>query len=441
MSEHAYPTDLAQFVSRRWNQAKRSVHEWDTTLIECGSNPELLEPLLSVCYQASLLREELRPITLRVIFCRPECFSHSENPPSGFHVLQFDTPRKFDPHELRVLSQSAGFYRSLIGVGLSARGELEIWGIVHSGPRWLRALHGGRKDSANLPESIVIRVNGPGYIEVCKGSVLVAQLHEGLISDASMNVFESQWLSDLFAGVRGDLMTLHERAREQRGQEWSAIDPNLARTLAQQMAKRLIAAIQASHHGGMLIIVPPERGPELLEENPILNVKYKFMATEARARYWTLILAIMEIMAKMSVGEAGKVRGWHEYEMAVNDSLLSLDEALFEMSYLIAGLTAVDGAVVLSKRFEILGFGSEITYSASDVRQVARALDIEGNQFIMERIDGFGTRHRSAYRFASYMPGSITIVISQDGGVQFVSARDSVVTYWNHGTSMQTTPS
>jgi hypothetical protein len=41
-----------------------------------------------------------------------------------------------------------------------------------------------------------------------------------------------------------------------------------------------------------------------------------------------------------------------------------------------------------------------------------------------------GSRHRSAYRLAGALPGSVAVVISQDGGVRFVCQRGGRVTYW-----------
>ena len=439
MSDHAYPTEFAQFVSSRWELAGGDLSESEGPK-GFSSDLERLEPLLTVCYQASLLREELRPVMLRVIFCQPSFFPQGGIPPEGFHILEFDSPRPFTPQELRALSHAANFHRSLVGVGIHPNGALHIWGIVHSGPRWLRELHGGRKASASLPSAIVIRVNAPGYLEVCRGSHLVGQLRDGEVTDGSMNVFESSWLPESFSGFREELFFAHEKARRERGHGWGKVNPQVGRILGQQMVKRLIAAVQASHHGGILLTVPPERADSLLGENPYLHIKYRFQAVEPCSRYRSLLLSILERLAEVGGEDPEMLIDWHHYESTTDARLMALDEALFEMSYLIAGLAAVDGAVVLTKRFDILGFGAEIKHGSSALGEVACALDIEGERTIVETLDGFGTRHRSAYRFANDMPEAVAIVISQDGGVQFVRKETSRVTYWNHGPSMQTTP-
>jgi hypothetical protein len=49
---------------------------------------------------------------------------------------------------------------------------------------------------------------------------------------------------------------------------------------------------------------------------------------------------------------------------------------------------------------------------------VWRALDLEGEKVAEEGTGNVGARHRSAYRLAGALPGSVAVVISQDGGVR-----------------------
>jgi hypothetical protein len=433
VAEFAYPSELSQYVSGHWNRMPAVPGD----LSECGQKPEILETLISVCYQASMLHDELRPVTFRVIVCQPGCFRDAHHALAVFHILEFEQPREFTARELGILSQAANFQRSLIGIRVSPEGNAEIWGIIHSGPHWLREVYGGRRSSAPLPSSVVICVNGPGYLEVCRGSLLIGQLRDGTVFDESMNIFEASWLPELFSAERNNLLALHEQSRKSSDAPSAELDPFLPRQLAQQFVKRLIAAIQNARHGGTLILVPDELKEMLSASNPYLNIKYRFTAAEARLRYRSILLSIMRHMTETH--EPGRRVGWPEYEDSTHRELLALDEALFEMSYLIAGLTAVDGAVLLTKRFEILGFGTEITSNAVSVERVTKALDIEGETTVEESPDGMGTRHRSAFRFVQSIPTALAVVISQDSDVRIVRNRDGKVTYWNHRPSMQTT--
>jgi hypothetical protein len=86
--------------------------------------------------------------------------------------------------------------------------------------------------------------------------------------------------------------------------------------------------------------------------------------------------------------------------------------------------------VVVIPHNELLGFGGMISGRLPDVDSVWRALDLEGEKVVEEGTGNVGARHRSAYRLAGALPGSVSVVISQDGGVRFVCQKGGRVTYW-----------
>jgi hypothetical protein len=129
-------------------------------------------------------------------------------------------------------------------------------------------------------------------------------------------------------------------------------------------------------------------------------------------------------------GQEPRVVGWEEFEVTTDDEIETLDAALFDVAHLIAGLAAADGAVVMSKRNELLGFGGMISGRLPAVNIVGRALDLEGEKVVEEGTANVGARHRSTYRLAGAQPGSVAVVISQDGSVRFVCHRGGRVTYW-----------
>ena len=397
----------------------------------------VLEALLSTCYQASLLREEERPVIFRMIFADPQDFPEGDGPPEGLHRLEFEEPRPFDEHEIRRLSPAADFDRSLVGVSRDEDGELKVWGLVHSGPRWLRGVQGGRQPSAPLPPVPVVEVEGPGRLQVGKGSVAIAELEAGRLSSSYADVFASRWLPRLFAPARAELVELHEAARREAaavGAVWAPLDPDLSRKVAQQMFRRLVSTVRDARHGGTIIIVPPERAGEVLAGKSV-SLKHTFVDGEPRRRFRTLIVRIMNRLAQ-SHGRGGEVAypgavGWEEYVWSEDRALAELDEAIFEFAHLVAGLAAVDGAVVMTRRFELLGFGGEISGELEPVQSVRKSLDLEGESTIEEGTQGVGTRHRSAYRLAGSLPDVLVVVISQDGDARFVRDKDGAVTCWD----------
>ncbi len=429
---HAYPGRLAEFARARWRELQ--------TLADPGPcdphrgtlpEPEALEHLLSIAYQASLLQEEERPVRFRLFVGDPARLPAGAGPPSGLHCLRFKEPRRYDEHEIRRLAPAAKFTRALIGVR-SVDGRFEIWGMLQSGPRWLQSARGGRPLPSPVPsDAVVVRAVGPGRLAVALGEVILAELRGGQLQSATMDVFESRWLSSRFIRLRTELINEHDEAM--RGSGGAPLNPDVTRKIAQQMVKRLIATMRDAHHGGTLLLVPRERASGLVDDHGAIRLKYAFADEEPRRRYRSLILAVMrELSLAGSVDAGAGPVGWEAYRASTRPAIVSLDEAILEMSQLLAALGEVDGAVLLTDSFEVLGFGGEIVGTLPEIRSVRRALDLEGTSFEDVPIDHVGTRHRSAYRLCAQEPTAIAIVVSHDGGVQFVANRDGVTTYWEH---------
>lgn len=443
-SGYAYPEDLARFVSARWPEI-RPVHEAAaaTRALESRPRADLLERLFSTCYHASHLREEGRPVTFRAILAAPDTFAARGGPPEGVHPLELVRPLPLDPRELRRLSVGADFSRSLIGVGVDADGRLRIWGLIHQGPRWLRDVVGGRGGGPSLPPAPVVDVTGPGSLAARKGLELVGRLEGGRLFGARLDVFASRWLPAAFDGFLDELLAVHAAARaraEARGERWAPLDRDLARRIAERMLKRVVSVVREGRHGGTVIFAPFASAAELRDDNPYLDIKYPFAEAEVRTHFLDLIVRMLNRLAQVDAsaerGAAGGAEyepvGWAEFESSADEEVAALDESLFEFAYLIAGLAAVDGAVVMDTRVELLGFGAEISGKLPAVTSVARALDLEGESAVEESAASEGTRHRSAYRLAGALAGSVLVVISQDGRVHFIRNVNGRVTYWEH---------
>jgi hypothetical protein len=84
----------------------------------------------------------------------------------------------------------------------------------------------------------------------------------------------------------------------------------------------------------------------------------------------------------------------------------------------IAGLTAVDGAVVMTDLYELLGFGAKITRRKGwdRVERVSVTEPIEGGAAVVVHPEQLGgTRHQSAAQFVHDQRNAVALVASQDG--------------------------
>ena len=293
--------------------------------------------------------------------------------------------------------------------------------------------------SAPLPPLPVVHVTGPGRLEVRKGSVTVGRLDKGYLSDSSMDIFESRWLPDGFATARAELMDMHaaarERALERDGESWASLDQDLARRIAAQTFKRLVSTVQNFSHGGTIIFVPPERTEEFFGENRYVALEYGISDGEPRRRFRALIVEIMNRLAQAhgttDASRTPRTVGWKEYQESDDEKISSLEEAILEVAHLVAALATTDGAVVMTKRYELLGFGGEISGKLAGVETASKALDVEGTTVVEEPTEIVGTRHRSAYRLCKELPDVVIVVVSKDGDVRFVRRQGDAVAYWD----------
>jgi hypothetical protein len=321
------------------------------------------------------------------------------------------------------------FETSLIGAQ-AEDDKLRIWGIAHSGPAWLAPTWGGRSLVPNWTYDPVIHVTGPGKIAVRCAGKLVGAIERGLLVDTTMDVFDSEWLPAMFVREREEIRMEHN-ALQARTASPTSVDPTLVGRVGQHMLRRAIQLVRGARHGGMILVVNagvpvPSSGLDGL------RLKYRFGQDEPSHRYRTLLLQILEAVAAAS--PKGSV-GWSDFASNASEHLEKLEQAVFELSRVIANLTAIDGAVVLDKRLGLLGFGAEVSAELSAPRRVWRALDTEGRERRADDFENVGTRHRAAYRFVSDHPDRLAIVISQDGGVSFVTNREQEVVFWEQSVS------
>jgi hypothetical protein len=247
------------------------------------------------------------------------------------------------------------------------------------------------------------------------------------------NVLHSRWIAKRMEEFNKAVMEMHVRSRPGADIAWATVREDFVARLYEQVVKRIISSIRNMKHGGAIISFPLSLIQSITSPNPHVFVKYMFREEEPVRRLRRLTVGIMNELARYygSSGGPGKVVGWSDYVAATSKTLLELDEALFECARFIANLAAVDGAVILTRGLDLVGFGGVVKGVFSKENIIARAIDAEGGQRAYERAEGVGTRHLAAYHLCKEIPDVIAIVISQDGNTSLVSWMDDFVTYWD----------
>ncbi len=341
---------------------------------------------------------------------------------SDFLCLEFSEELPFTPDSARRLSPAAPFHSSLIGV--TQKGDQwSMWGIVHTGANWLAPTWGGRRKRQESLAMLMVHVLGAGRIGVYAGADMVASLEYGMIEATTTDVFTSNWIGKLFRNTRLEVGDSGEP-----GRDTSRPHPDLVRVISQHMVRRAIFLIRQAGHGGLILFAEPE----LLDlcatsANGPLKLKYAFRDNEARARYRTLLQRLFEALSSHGDG-AVDLQRFLETE---TPDVVGVEQSIFELSRLVSGLAAVDGAVVINKRFELIGFGAEVSGELPYPDTVLQALDVEGERRSPEPANAVGTRHRAAYRFVTAHPTGLAIVISLDGIVRFVANIEGNIVFWD----------
>ncbi len=410
-----YPDDLAEYVLAHWTG-------------EPLPGLELLTELLSSCYQASLLTEELEPVRFRALLLEPERLAALAGPPRGYHRLCFAESRPLDVNTIRKLSPALEISQAFLGLRSDDEG-LHIWGLVHSGARGSNSFYQSGRRFQPLPSCLLVTAYSPGALTVSNGSQVVAKLIRGRVFPPGQQVLSSNWMHEFFIHGASEMKAYFRLRRGERPQP--DVDPSIGQHLVQSVFKRCLQLLRTRGHGATLLLVPHELGERLEKPNPYLLVRYPFLDDEPRRRCRTLLMRLLERLSDLFPESAS----WQDYLGSDDPFISELDMAFEEIAQLMASLGSADGAVLLTERIELLGFGVEIAGDLPAVPTIYLAQDVEGERLLEEATEGVGTRHRSVYRLCAKLPEILAIVLSQDGRIQVVKQRDGRVVCWDQMTT------
>ena len=430
---HKYPKDLVFELLTLWRLGSPDPDNSGTGYKKLPDFA-VLEELVSTCYQVSQMQEEARGLRFRIMLCEPEDIDgdgHGES--KGLFTLIFSKPRPYNEYELLKLGPSTDYNNALIGIRYRISEGLQIWGLIHSGSKWMHVIHGGSKQATPLPLALGINVVGSGRLIVCRGQEILAQLSGGNITAPATNVFQSQWVAKRFGQVRNELAMLYEQNEDAVRDGWARIDPSFVPSLYLQFFKHVISTMRRSGHGGTIISIPAEMEAMVAHDNPYIDLKYRFAEGDSRNQLRKIVLQIMAVLAKNCGRLYGPdyLAGWKDYVSLQTEEMAQLDERVFKFARFVARLTGVDGAVLTTAGLELIGFGGIIQGTMEMGGSVALALDPEATRRQVELVESVGTRHRSLYYLCHKLRDVLGIIVSQDAKARVVTWSRDMVTCWD----------
>jgi hypothetical protein len=156
---------------------------------------------------------------------------------------------------------------------------------------------------------------------------------------------------------------------------------------------QLAASMRAHGHGGSLLVVPTgtDHWRNSIAQTVLYSVKPSFSA-------------LHELVT-------------HEVDV-IHEDRRQWENAIGRAVDTIGGLTAVDGATILTDQFELLAFGAKIARRRGNppVDRVVVTEPVEGSETqVVGSTQLGGTRHMSAAQFVHDQQEAIAMVASQDG--------------------------
>ena len=418
----ATPRELAQAV--RGELAKRS---------RVAPELEVLVKIFEVMYYTSLLTEESKPLTYQLIYLNPQ--EPDPEPPrrvvrDRWSFVRLTTPIAFTISEVKKIARSSDPRTSAFVVHPDESGDLFIWGFIDQQTRYQQFLNYDSRSGPERPGLFQALVRAIGNVAVYLDYERVAELKVARLQTGGVDVLSSGPIhsklaigaTELFASVR------HSAGDDAyQSADWDSLLANDWFSIL----RRLLLRVQSLGHGGSLLVVQSRDYPD---------IKVKYILDYDRMRTAVLrwagdIVHRWDIFSREVHGGIEQdelvdvLRQRRTVERDIEESEDEIDAAIWFVSL----LTRIDGAVLLTPKLEVLGFGAEIL-TREDPTSVARAIASDPEPTGLTSVDyqEFGTRHRSVMRFCNAHPDSIGFVVSQDGDVRAITKVGASIVYWEN---------
>ena len=281
-------------------------------------------------------------------------------PKRAVRPLMLAQPRPLSPRAMGRLAPAVERPGIHLGVWRDDQGVLRVWGTTRAIPTFC----------------FVLEVLGPGLL------VVKHRVQDDSAKFRNVAVFEGEEVKVL---SREDT-----DASDHPAMLRSLLAPESAGDRSAEVLIRLAVSMRAHKRGGTLLVVPA--GAQAWRDSIVQPVAYAVDPAFTELR--DLVL---------EDSEEDPIRG-HESLGRVVDA--------------VAGLTAVDGATVISDGYEVLGFGVKIQRpdGRPQVERVVVSEPVEGGAAaVVAPLQLGGTRHSSAAQFAQDQRDAVALVASQDG--------------------------
>jgi hypothetical protein len=261
--------------------------------------------------------------------------------------------------------------------------------------------------------------------------MVIATLKDGGIVQPSMDALWDGPVSDFLEPARKRLYADAVAALKCKKWDEEGHDDDYPFRFYTFFLERVLFYTRSRGHGGTILVLPDDIGVGDTRLSDRLSIKYPCQYSRA----WDLLVRglinhrrFYDLHFPLWDGKKRITKGLFQEHYMLDGESDDIDEGLTDVAQAIAAMTAVDGAVVMDYRFNVMGFGAEVIASSPSLTEIS--VNSGKKALGHSPIEAFGTRHRSAFRFCSSFEDSVAFVVSQDGGVKAVKRVDKDVVLW-----------
>jgi hypothetical protein len=363
---------------------------------------ERLGVLLDTVFRASMLAEDATPVRASVAWLSPSDFQEHEMKHARHSelMLRFERAKPLDPALLAELGRTTESGSSSLLVDWSG-GSPMIWGILYyqRGAGTLAELPGAIEEGVHgAPDCPILSIEGVGSILVARGEAVVGRVTRGEFARAVPTPFFTHAMGLVLHELFGVRMTLKENRYVDDG------DNAYGHALLECL-KYLLEQLDRQGGGPLVVFVPPAS-----MQDALTHAELPWVAAGS--------LEVRRLLsARIRHEKAVKERQW------LSPSCVTKAQALMRARLdALARLACVDGALLLSPDFELVGFGARLRAPAwnGTVMEGPDGHGGGGRPFDASRLDA---RHAAAVAYVGAVPGAVAFVASADGPIRALARK------------------
>jgi len=352
-----------------------------------------LKALLEIVFLASLQQEERRAIQVRVVFFPDATTTSLKHEAKHLESLPFAQPIPLSVESLRKLAPAFDQnIATLVAARSAGTNAYDLVGAILYGR--IASLLDIDLSSLPRPPALTLSTRVPGSVVISYGDSVVGRFDKGQFVIAKPGPMASYPFINQILHVLGD----HELYKRYENGYW---------LLYRDCIERIYASAAARGHGGTVIWVPDKLRDEA-------NTYFQTGREIADSPSGEDLIGI--ILAEENSGEGGEL-------------IVRYKRRLSEYLDVVAQLSCVDGALIIDEHLRPLRFATHLAAPkwAGEVFEGTHQ-NVPPTQKI--ELARFGTRHNSAIGFVGACPGTIGLVISEDGPVRAILRVGEAIWLW-----------